>query len=256
MSRTRVALLAGGVLVVAVVAVVAVYLGGSAPDAVGIDEAVDQVGSDDTPSSGDGSATDGDVDPDGAATGDADLAGTWTVDPSIGTFSVTESTGTFVGFRVDEVLSNAGEVEAIGRTPAVTGSLTLDGTTLTEAGFEADMTQLVSDRSQRDNRMRESLDTTGHPTATFALTEPVDLGAQPTEGEVVDVEAVGELTVAGVTQPVTVPLQAAVTEDVLVVTGSFPVTFADFGVTAPSAPIVVSVEDRGTVELQLFLTRD
>jgi len=254
MSRTRVALLAGGVLVVALVAVVAVYLGGSAPDAVGIDEAVGQVGATDDPPATDG--TGGDTDADGdAAAADADLGGTWTVDPSIGTFSVTESTGTFVGFRVDEVLSNAGEVEAIGRTPAVTGSLTLDGTTLTAATFEADMTQLVSDRSQRDNRMRESLDTTAHPTATFAMTEPADLGAQPAEGEVVDVEAVGELTVAGVTQPVTVPLQAAVTEGVLVVTGSFPVEFADFGVTAPSAPIVVSVEDHGTVELQLFLTR-
>jgi len=32
--------------------------------------------------------------------------------------------------------------------------------------------------------------------------------------------------------------------------------FADHDVTPPSAPVVVSVDDNGIVELQLFLTRD
>lgn len=259
MSRASKLLVVAGVVLVALVAVVAVYLSGDAPDAVDIDAAVGQVrGADDTADDAEERSDDGEEQPD-TATSDtsdgADLDGRWTVDPSIGTFGVTESTGTFVGFRVNEELTGPGEVEAIGRTPAVTGSLTLDDTVVTEAAFDADMTQLVSDRSQRDRRMREAVGADRHPTARFELTDPVDLGTLPAEGETIAVDATGELTVNGVTQPVTVPLHAAVTDGVLVVTGSFPIVFADHDVTAPSAPVVVSVEDHGVVELQLFLTR-
>ena len=43
--------------------------------------------------------------------------------------------------------------------------------------------------------------------------------------------------------------------DVVVVVGALPVDFTSFGVTMPTAPIVVSVEDSGDLEWQLFLTR-
>ena len=52
-----------------------------------------------------------------------------------------------------------------------------------------------------------------------------------------------------------VPLEAVWTDDVVVLTGSFDIALSDFDVEAPSAPIVVSVSDTATVELQLFLTR-
>ena len=35
--------------------------------------------------------------------------------------------------------------------------------------------------------------------------------------------------------------------------GSIPITFSDYGVSVPEAPIVVSASDTGTLELQLFL---
>lgn len=60
---------------------------------------------------------------------------------------------------------------------------------------------------------------------------------------------------AGESNQVTVPLQFSVSGDVAVVTCTLDVTFADYGVEVPTAPIVVSVEDTGIVELQLFLTR-
>ena len=45
------------------------------------------------------------------------IAGTWTVDTSIGEFSFEDSTGTFVGFRVQEELCGIGSTTAVGRTP-------------------------------------------------------------------------------------------------------------------------------------------
>src|SRR5687767_11274129 len=56
------------------------------------------------------------------------LDGTWTVDDSIGDFS--QFTSSFVGFRVQEELAGIGAKSAVGRTPDVTGTLVLDGTTV------------------------------------------------------------------------------------------------------------------------------
>lgn len=140
------------------------------------------------------------------------------------------------------------------RTPDVAGTIALDDTTLQQADVAADLTALVSDESRRDGAVQRSLGTDANPTATFVLTEPVDLGTLPTADDPASVVATGDLTVNGVTNPVDVPLDVVVTDDVAVVTGAFDVTLADFGVSAPSAPIVLSVADTGTVELQLFLT--
>ena len=51
------------------------------------------------------------------------------------------------------------------------------------------------------------------------------------------------------------PLEATLSQSgVLVVTSSFEVTLSEYDVEAPSAPIVLSVSDVATVEVQLFLT--
>lgn len=136
----------------------------------------------------------------------------------------------------------------------MSGTVTVEGTTLTEATVEADLTALVSDEPRRDGRIQEALETERFPTATFTLTEPVELGADPTTGAQVSATAVGELTVHGVTRPVEVPLEAAFVDGLVVVTGSVDVTISDVDVTAPTAPIVLSVADTATVELQRYLS--
>ena len=257
--RSRVMLVVLAVVVLAVGGVLAWQLlfGGTAPSEVDISAAVQQAAATEEPTSatGDAAGTE-DADPtQQPAAETADLSGTWSVDPSIGTFDVTNTTGTFVGFRVGEELANVGVTEAVGRTPGVTGSLAIADTTLESATIEADLTQIVSDRPRRDDRIQDALGTAANPTGTFELTEPLDVGAL-LDGETVAVTAIGELTVNGVTNPVEVPLEVAMTGDTVVVTGSFPITFADYEVEAPTAPIVLAVEDHGTVEMQLFLTRE
>ena len=56
-------------------------------------------------------------------------------------------------------------------------------------------------------------------------------------------------------EPVEFAIEAQLTGDLIVVVGNTNVTFSDFDVEVPSAPIVVSVEDNGTVELQLWFSR-
>ena len=57
------------------------------------------------------------------------------------------------------------------------------------------------------------------------------------------------------TQPVEFDLQAQLVDDTIVVVGALDIVFSDFGVTVPSAPIVLAADDFGLIELQLFLTR-
>lgn len=197
-------------------------------------------------------AADAGEDPD--ATVD-DVSGDWTVDTSIGEFSFENSTGTYVGFRIGEELATVGQTEAVGRTPTVTGTVTIDGQTVTATSIEADMTAITTDISRRDSAARRALDTGNFPTATFVLTEPIDLGADPASGEPVSATAVGDLTIHGVTNPVEVAIEAQLVGDTIAIVGSTDVVFADYGVTAPSAPIVVSLDDFGIIEFQLFLTR-
>jgi len=54
---------------------------------------------------------------------------------------------------------------------------------------------------------------------------------------------------------VTVPLQAQRKGDVIAVVGSLEVPFADYSISQPRAASVLSVEDKGIFEIQLFLTR-
>ncbi len=236
-----------GVLAVAVVAgFVWWFLRDDAPEATNIRDAAAQV------STTGGTAPAGGS---GGATTDGDVSGTWTVDTTIGEFSYEDSTGTFAGFRVAEELSGVGSVTAVGRTPEVSGTLEIDGTTVRAATITADMSALTTDDSRRDGRTRGALETDQFPEATFVLTSPIDLGAEATAGDPVAVEAPGDLTIHGVTKPVTFPLVAQLVDGTVVVTGSLDVVFADYGVELPSAPIVLSIEDNGQIELQLFFTQ-
>ncbi len=252
------------------------FLRDDAPDEVSIDAAAAQVGgadADDGETTGTSetdttaAASEGDTsssvtdpatapsDPAGGDTAAADPSGEWSVDTTIGEFSYEDSTGTFVGFRIEEELSGIGSTTAVGRTPGVAGTLTLDGTTVTGVDIVADMTAITTNDSRRDDNVQRALDTDEFPDASFTLTGPIELGDAALGGEVAAVDATGDLTIHGVTQSVTIPLEAQLVGDTIVVVGSLDITFADFGVEVPSAPIVVSAEDHGPLELQLFFTR-
>ena len=181
-------------------------------------------------------------------------SGIWTVDPTIGSFN--DFTSNYVGYRVNEVLGNGiGATTAVGRTPLVTGTIELSDDTLVTAEIVADLRGLRSDKSFRDGKVQTALNTNVHPRATFTLDGPVALGDIHGDGASAELTAAGTLTVNGLTAQMEVAVSAIRVGDVVTVVGSFPIAFIDHGIEAPSASIVVSVEDHGTVEFQLFLTR-
>ncbi len=189
---------------------------------------------------------------DSTTPGDTASAGTY-----VGEWTVTQGEETFVGYRVREEFAQfSSPVDAVGRTSAVTGSLTLSEETLEAASFEADLTKLTSDDRRRDQRMSSSgLQTAEFPTASFALSEPVALPEQPQPGAVVNLEAAGELTLHGQTQPITFPLEGRWSGETLEVVGQQKIAMADYGITPPNIAGFVTVEDTGTLELRLTLAR-
>lgn len=182
------------------------------------------------------------------------LDGTWQVDTTVGSF--TDFSGSFVGYRVQEELASIGAQEAVGRTPDVTGSLTIAGTTISAVDITADLTTLQSDDDRRDGQLRrQGIETGSFPTSTFQLTTPIELDALPEEGETISVTATGELTLHGVTKAVEVPLQARLSGGVISVTGSIPIAFVDYEIERPTSMLVLSIADEGTMEFQLHFTR-
>lgn len=211
-------------------------------------------GDDAAGSGADGGSDDASDSPSGADDAFSAVAGTWTVDTAIGDFDYEQATGSFAGFRVEEELT-IGEVTAVGRTGEVSGFIRLGAGVLEAAEITVDMSTITTDRSLRDNRTRQALGTDQYPNAVFILTEPVALPADAADGAAFSLEAAGDLTVKGVANTAVFALEAQLVDDVIVVVGSTVVRFDDYGVQAPSAPIVVSVEDHGTIEFQLLFTR-
>jgi polyisoprenoid-binding protein YceI len=166
------------------------------------------------------------------------------------------------GYRVREQLASlSAESDAVGRTDQVTGSITLEAsgatTTLTAGSLSVDTTSLTSDESRRDNRLRsEGLETDSFPTATFTLTQPVEVPAAALTGTATDISLTGDLTLHGVTKLVTIPAQAQLVDGTITVAGSITFPLSDYAIVAPNiGGFIVSISDDGTLEFLVNFTK-
>lgn len=175
-----------------------------------------------------------------AATG---IEGSWTV-----------TSGSQAGYRVKEVLFGQ-DAEAVGRTTGVTGTLEIAGTTVTATEVVVDMTTVASDESRRDGQFHgRIMDTATYPTATFTLTEPIELGSVPADGEEVTNTVTGALTLRGVTSSVTFELTARRNGATIEANGSIFIDFDDYEIPdASGGP--ASVGRDGELELLLVFSR-
>ena len=173
----------------------------------------------------------------------ASINGNWTVAPG---------KDVYLGYRMTEEF--AGDIvhkAAVGRTPGVAGSMTISGSRVTAVHVVAQMQQLTSDRSQRDNYIHtHGIESDTFPTATFTLTAPITLPAALHECDALNVSAHGRLTLHGVTRAIVVPLQAHWDGTTISVVGTAPILLADYKIVPPDTS-VVKVDDHGSLELSL-----
>jgi polyisoprenoid-binding protein YceI len=172
----------------------------------------------------------------------SDATGTWNV--------VAESQ---VGYRVNEVLFGQ-RVTAVGRTSAVTGTVTIADLTVTDAKFTADMTTVKSDDPRRDAQFESRImDVLNYPSASFELASPITIDPAALAGTVTH-QANGSLTLRGVTKPVNVTIVSTVQDTQILLAGEIAVVFAEWAIPNPSIP-GISTEDSGVLEFQLVLSR-
>lgn len=172
-------------------------------------------------------------------------------DPS-GDWSTTD--GSVVGYRVKEILFGQ-DTEAVGRTSAVTGVLSISGAQVNRAEFEVDMTTITSDSDRRDGQFNgRIMDVATYPTASFVLSSPIDLPDNALSGDVIERRAQGDLTLRGLTKPVELDLQAQVKGSTVQVVGNITIEFDEWGIPDPSFS-GAQVEPRGVLEFSLVFSR-
>ena len=187
--------------------------------------------------------------PSASSSGAAALSAAWKI-----------STGSFVGYRVREQLANLpAPSDAVGRTSGVTGTASVatntDGTaSVTDITVKADLTQLASDSGRRDGYVQNnSLNTQQFPTATFVSTAPFTCPATVVSGAAGDTTVKGRFTIHGVTKDVSIPLKIQRSGTGVNIVGSYQFHWGDYGVQQPSVP-VASVQSDPTIEISLVLT--
>lgn len=175
----------------------------------------------------------------GETGGSAAFTGTWALTPE-----------SIVRYRVDEVLFGV-NTTAVGETNQVEGSIAMDDTGVNGGDFTVDVATMQSDSGRRDGQFRgRIMETEQFPTATFELTEPIELNGIPGRGEQAQASATGELTMHGVTNAVTFDVTAETRDNRVGVLGQIPVEFADYDIENPSFS-GVTTEDNGVIEFVL-----
>jgi polyisoprenoid-binding protein YceI len=167
---------------------------------------------------------------------------------------VIDSVGTEVRYRVRERLVGKDlDNDAIGATRAVSGQIALaaDGSVIPEESkITIDVTGLKSDQDRRDGFVRRRLLVTdSNPTVVF---QPTGIKGGP--GKAIPTSGngtftlVGNLTVKGVTKPTTWTVNARYLPTAVIGTAATAFTFADFSITQPKVPVLLSVAD--TIRLE------
>lgn len=182
------------------------------------------------------------------------FAGSWQV-----------ASGSIAGYRVKEQFAGQTSThEAVARTSAVAGQITITQSgsayQLASGTITVDLSGLASIDSvagynvvNRDRIVQQALQTGQFPTATLQLS-PVAIPSAAASGQTVSVQVSGNLTIHGVTKPVTATVQLRVAGGVPQIVATIQTNMTDFGVSPPSIGFT-TVQPAVTIEAQIAFAR-
>jgi polyisoprenoid-binding protein YceI len=172
--------------------------------------------------------------------------------PTAGRWDV--AAGSLAGFRVRESALGISN-DVVGRTSAVTGALVVSGDRVTAAAFRVDLTA-IRVGGKAESQLATSLGTRQYPVATFTLTGAVPLSSGFDSGATVTLRAAGQLTMHGLSRPVTVTISGRRDGSELQVAGTIPVAFSGWRIAGPKGfGILGSLASHGAAEFFLVLRR-
>ncbi|MEV6770578.1 YceI family protein [Nocardia sp. NPDC051030] len=148
------------------------------------------------------------------------IAGTWTV-----------GNGTDARWSTDDTLLGQ-TTRVVGRTSDVSGTIRIDGLTITSARITVNM-QTATCGCMHDAAYSEMLETGKFPTSNFVLTEPIVFPSVPQAGAVVSVPANGQFTIHGVTRSVSFEFETTEVGGRIAFKAYIPVDPGDFAIQPP-----------------------
>ncbi len=157
-------------------------------------------------------------------------------------------------FLIDEVL-RGDPITVVGVTDQIAGQFAIDPNNLpnTQLGvIRVNARTLATDNDFRNRAIKNQiLLTDAHEFITFAPSQIIGLPHKGTVGEVYTFQIVGDLTITGVTRPVTFDVIArSASETSIRAVASTTILYADFGVSIPRVPSVDLVADEVRLELE------
>ena len=157
-------------------------------------------------------------------------------------------------FVVHESLNGVPDVTALGTTSAMTGDVYLTPQGLApspKSTFKVDLNTLKTDEPRRDNSIKRStLQVSRFPTAEFTIDSVTGFPASYVENTEVSLTLTGNLTLHGVTRPVTWQVKARQSGDKLTATADTDVKMTDFGMQPPDVGFAKAKND---VHLQVII---
>ncbi len=147
-----------------------------------------------------------------------------------------------------------GEVTTIGATRAIRGEIAIDFTqadpTLVGGQISVDLTMLRTSKAERDEILKVNwLESGRYPIATFEISEAANIVR---EADQIAFDLVGDLSIHGVTQPVTFTTVATISETEVRGEATATLLMSDFEVTPPSVPKIVEVADAFELKIKLM----
>jgi polyisoprenoid-binding protein YceI len=164
-------------------------------------------------------------------------------------------------YLAGETLANVGlPSTALGATNEIEGTifLTGDGWALDpsrETVITVQLANLKTDEERRDSRVRDALNVTEFPEATFvaASVTGVDSSLDPAVEQTF--QLTGMMTLHGVEKEVTWEVKARREGEILTALATLEMLYADFNITPPNIAGFVSVEDDLTLQMDIVATQ-
>jgi polyisoprenoid-binding protein YceI len=152
--------------------------------------------------------------------------------------------GTTAEFQMNELLYKRPKL-VVGTTTEVAGDIAITGDHIQMGEFKLDARTLTTDSSQRNGAINRVILKTGTPGNEYVTFKPQtnDFTGKIEEGKPVAFNVNGNLTVSGVTKPVTFKVTMTVNGDTLTGKGETRIKRSDFGITIPNLSFLANIDD-------------
>ena len=180
-----------------------------------------------------------------------------TTDAATRVFTIDQSQSEARFMRDEELLGAPKTV--VGTTPLVSGEITVDLTDLTKTTLSAiqiDASDLTTDSERRDGAMQRFVLQSNSEEYRYIIFTPTAIAGVPntaSAGETIELQITGDLTISGVTKPVTFATTVTVASDSQINgLATAQVLRSDYNLTIPSVPSVANVTDEVQLQFQFI----